>query len=200
MQRRGKKRQGPVCLNRCAAGGPRERGAAFCCLPADMTKCRRPPLTPSFPCKCFLQERKQAWGSKQFQQYIGADVTSLLSVPVWIMEPFTILQKAAEIMEYTDLLDAADKTDDPYDRWKRRQWTTSAAGAAQHAGCLTALPRPAAQASIAVTSARFMPPPPAPCRPATLPTSAGCGSAASWPRPSCRCCASATGRRPTAPG
>lgn len=63
-----------------------------------------------------LQERKQAWGTKQFQQYIGADVTSLLSVPVWIMEPFTILQKAAEIMEYTDLLDAADKEQDPYDR------------------------------------------------------------------------------------
>jgi hypothetical protein len=41
-----------------------------------------------------LQERKQAWGSKQFQQYIGMDVTSLLSVPVFIMEPFTILQKA----------------------------------------------------------------------------------------------------------
>ncbi|GLI60079.1 hypothetical protein VaNZ11_002110 [Volvox africanus] len=63
------------------------------------------------------QERKQAWGTKQFQQYIGADVTSLLSVPVWIMEPFTILQKAAEIMEYTDLLDKADATEDEFDRF-----------------------------------------------------------------------------------
>ncbi|PNW85958.1 hypothetical protein CHLRE_03g199759v5 [Chlamydomonas reinhardtii] len=63
------------------------------------------------------QERKQAWGTKQFQQYIGADVTSLLSVPVWIMEPFTILQKAAEIMEYTELLDAADTTEDEFDRF-----------------------------------------------------------------------------------
>ncbi len=63
-----------------------------------------------------LQERKQAWGTKQFQQYIGMDVTSLLSVPVWIMEPFTILQKAAEIMEYTDLLDQADKCKDPNER------------------------------------------------------------------------------------
>ncbi|PNH02735.1 Oxysterol-binding protein-related protein 3A [Tetrabaena socialis] len=62
------------------------------------------------------QERKQAWGTKQFQQYIGADVTSLLSVPVWIMEPFTILQKAAEIMEYTELLDAADAEEDDFDR------------------------------------------------------------------------------------
>jgi hypothetical protein len=42
---------------------------------------------------CPSQERKQAWGTKQFQQYIGMDVTSLLSVPVFIMEPFTILQK-----------------------------------------------------------------------------------------------------------
>jgi len=65
----------------------------------------------------YQAERKQAWGSKQFQQYIGMDVTSLLSVPVWIMEPFTILQKAAEIMEYTDLLDKADQSDDPNERF-----------------------------------------------------------------------------------
>jgi len=63
-----------------------------------------------------LQMRKQVWGTKQFQQYIGKDVTSLLSLPVWIMEPFTILQKAAEIMEYTELLDKADQCDDPYER------------------------------------------------------------------------------------
>lgn len=63
------------------------------------------------------EERKQAWGSKQFQQYIGMDVTSLLSVPVWIMEPFTILQKAAEIMEYTELLDKADQCTDPHERF-----------------------------------------------------------------------------------
>uniref|UniRef100_A0A7S0RQA2 Oxysterol-binding protein n=1 Tax=Chlamydomonas leiostraca TaxID=1034604 RepID=A0A7S0RQA2_9CHLO len=62
-------------------------------------------------------ERKQVWGTKQFQQYIGMDVTSLLSVPVWIMEPFTILQKAAEIMEYTELLDKADQCSDPHERF-----------------------------------------------------------------------------------
>lgn len=62
------------------------------------------------------EARKEAWGTKQFQQYIGMDVTSLLSVPVWIMEPTTVLQKAAEIMEYTDLLDLADKEEDPYRR------------------------------------------------------------------------------------
>ena len=45
------------------------------------------------------------------------DVTSLLSVPVWIMEPCTILQKAAEIMEYTEMLDKANACDDQYERW-----------------------------------------------------------------------------------
>lgn len=63
-----------------------------------------------------IAERKDAWGTKQFQQYIGMDVTSLLSVPVWIMEPFSILQKAAEIMEYTELLDTANKCTDPLER------------------------------------------------------------------------------------
>ena len=45
------------------------------------------------------------------------DVTSLLSVPVWIMEPMTILQKAAEIMEYTDLLDKANSCSEEYERY-----------------------------------------------------------------------------------
>lgn len=64
-----------------------------------------------------IQERKQTWGTNQFQQYIGMDVTSLLSVPVWIMEPVTILQKAAEIMEYTELLDKANACIDPNERF-----------------------------------------------------------------------------------
>lgn len=50
------------------------------------------------------------------KKYIGMDVTSLLSVPLFIMEPLTMLQKMAEIMEYTQLLDAADASDDPYER------------------------------------------------------------------------------------
>ena len=64
------------------------------------------------------QERKQAWASRssEVQQYIGMDVTSLLSVPVWIMEPVTILQKAAEIMEYTELLDKANSCGEEYER------------------------------------------------------------------------------------
>ncbi len=44
------------------------------------------------------------------------DITSLVSLPVWIMEPFTMLQKMAEIMEYTDRLDRALECDDPYIR------------------------------------------------------------------------------------
>ncbi|KAG1665285.1 hypothetical protein FOA52_015862 [Chlamydomonas sp. UWO 241] len=61
--------------------------------------------------------RKQTWGSNQFQQYIGMDVTSLLSVPVWIMEPVTILQKASEIMQYTELLDKASECNDKFERF-----------------------------------------------------------------------------------
>lgn len=44
------------------------------------------------------------------------DVTSLISLPVSIMEPYTILQKIAEIVEYTDRLDKASSVEDPYER------------------------------------------------------------------------------------
>jgi hypothetical protein len=49
-------------------------------------------------------------------KYMGMDVTSLMSVPLFIMEPFSMLQKMAEIMEYTQLLDEADKTEDQFER------------------------------------------------------------------------------------
>eukprot|EP00882_Tetradesmus_deserticola_P007827 GHRQ01008239.1.p1 GENE.GHRQ01008239.1~~GHRQ01008239.1.p1 ORF type:complete len:474 (+),score=250.32 GHRQ01008239.1:231-1652(+) len=49
-------------------------------------------------------------------KYMGMDVTSLMSVPLFIMEPFSMLQKMAEIMEYTQLLDDADKSDDRFER------------------------------------------------------------------------------------
>lgn len=42
------------------------------------------------------------------------DITSLVSLPVWIMEPFTMLQKSAEIMEYTEHLDKAATMEDQY--------------------------------------------------------------------------------------
>lgn len=41
---------------------------------------------------------------------------SLLSVPVLIMEPLSMLQRMAEIMEYTELLDQADKEPDPMEQ------------------------------------------------------------------------------------
>jgi hypothetical protein len=52
----------------------------------------------------------------KLSKYMGMDVTSLMSVPLFIMEPFSMLQKMAEIMEYTTLLDAADACADPYER------------------------------------------------------------------------------------
>lgn len=52
----------------------------------------------------------------KLSKFIGMDVTSLMSVPLFIMEPFSMLQKMAEIMEYTELLDAADESVDPYER------------------------------------------------------------------------------------
>lgn len=64
------------------------------------------------------------------------DVTSLLSVPVWIMEPFTILQKAAEIMEYTDLLDKANACSDEYERCVPAVWGVWMAGCAI-VGCIS---------------------------------------------------------------
>ena len=66
-----------------------------------------------------------------YKDYIGMDLTSLVTLPVWIMEPYTILQKVAEIMEYTEQLDRAAATEDPYERcWHRFQvvshWTCMA--------------------------------------------------------------------------
>lgn len=51
-----------------------------------------------------------------YKDYVGMDITSLVTLPVWIMEPYTMLQKVAEIMEYTDLLDKAATTADEYER------------------------------------------------------------------------------------
>jgi hypothetical protein len=64
-----------------------------------------------------LQQRQKEFTS--YRDYIGMDITSLVSLPVWIMEPFTILQRLAEIMEYTEHLDTAAHTEDQYDRCLR---------------------------------------------------------------------------------
>lgn len=55
-------------------------------------------------------QRKALWS--QLRGMIGADISSFLSVPVFIMEPTTTLQKAAEIMQYIKLLDVAADEDD----------------------------------------------------------------------------------------
>ncbi|CAH8259656.1 unnamed protein product [Arabidopsis lyrata] len=57
-------------------------------------------------------ERDGYW--KMMQKYIGSDVTSMVTLPVIIFEPMTMLQKMAELMEYSHLVDMADKTEDPY--------------------------------------------------------------------------------------
>ncbi|KAM2467955.1 hypothetical protein FF1_009680 [Malus domestica] len=60
------------------------------------------------------EDRDSYW--KIMQKYIGSDVTSLVTLPVLIFEPMTMLQKMAELMEYSHLLDLADECEDPYMR------------------------------------------------------------------------------------
>ncbi|PKA48565.1 Oxysterol-binding protein-related protein 3A [Apostasia shenzhenica] len=60
------------------------------------------------------EDRDGYW--KMMQKYIGADVTSMVTLPVIIFEPMTMLQKMAELMEYCHLLGLADETEDPYMR------------------------------------------------------------------------------------
>lgn len=58
------------------------------------------------------EERDSYW--KMMNKYIGSDVTSLVTLPVIIFEPMTMIQKMAELMEYCHLLDLADQCEDPY--------------------------------------------------------------------------------------
>ncbi|XP_071718554.1 oxysterol-binding protein-related protein 3C-like [Rutidosis leptorrhynchoides] len=57
------------------------------------------------------EDRDSHW--KMMQKYIGADITSMVTLPVLIFEPMTMLQKMAELMEYSYLLELADKCEDP---------------------------------------------------------------------------------------
>ncbi|KAI7996245.1 Oxysterol-binding protein-related protein 3C [Camellia lanceoleosa] len=50
------------------------------------------------------------------QKYIGSDVTSMVTLPVIIFEPVSMLQKMAELMEYSYPMDLADECEDPYMR------------------------------------------------------------------------------------
>ena len=58
-----------------------------------------------------VSERKALWN--QLRSMIGADIMSLLSVPVFIMEPTTMLQKMSDILQYVDLIEkACDEKDE----------------------------------------------------------------------------------------
>lgn len=93
----------------------------------------------SFMLLC-LQDREGYW--KMMHKYIGSDVTSMVTLPVIIFEPMTMIQKMAEVsiiasenvlcllfdiecsdiwcllqlLEYSHLLDLADECQDPYMR------------------------------------------------------------------------------------
>jgi len=60
------------------------------------------------------EETKSFWG--QLSGMMGKDITSMLSVPVFFMEPTTVLQKMAEIMEYPHLLTKAAKASEEAER------------------------------------------------------------------------------------
>ncbi|CAN4118307.1 unnamed protein product [Withania somnifera] len=60
------------------------------------------------------EDRDNYW--KMMQKYIGSDITSLVTLPVIICEPMTNLQKMAELMEYSYLLELADECEDPHMR------------------------------------------------------------------------------------
>lgn len=77
----------------------------------------QPPVCLKLGFDTFLvQVRKVLFQPSKLSKYMGMDVTSLMSVPLFIMEPFSMLQKMAEIMEYTNLLDQANAAEDPYER------------------------------------------------------------------------------------
>lgn len=60
------------------------------------------------------EDRDNYWN--MMQKYIGSDVTSMVTLPVLIFEPMTMLQRMAELMEYSHLLDLADECNDPHMR------------------------------------------------------------------------------------
>ncbi|KAI8467608.1 MAG: oxysterol binding protein [Monoraphidium minutum] len=62
------------------------------------------------------QAKSSMFNMAAVKEYVGADVLSLLSVPVFIMEPMSMLQKMGEVLEYAELLDAADAAEDPLER------------------------------------------------------------------------------------
>ena len=64
------------------------------CLPPARRHWPPLPSTHRRPLDCSdLQERAKAFSS--YKDYLGKDITSLVILPVWIMQPFTMLQVGA---------------------------------------------------------------------------------------------------------
>jgi len=53
---------------------------------------------------------------KQLSGLVGKDVTSMISLPVWVFEPASFLQVMSEPLQYEQLLKRAGETEDPIER------------------------------------------------------------------------------------
>jgi len=60
------------------------------------------------------EDRKRLWN--KLSGLVGKDTTSLLSLPVSLFEPTSVLQTMVEPLRYADLLDEAYKLEDPVER------------------------------------------------------------------------------------
>ena len=58
-----------------------------------------------------VDDRKAMWG--QLKDMLGSDIMSMFSLPTFLMEPVSTLQKMAEIMQYQRLLEEANEEEDP---------------------------------------------------------------------------------------
>ncbi|KAI3914791.1 hypothetical protein MKW98_002027 [Papaver atlanticum] len=59
-----------------------------------------------------VEEQVGLW--KMLKKHIGMDITYLGFLPIYFLEPRSQLQRGAESMEYSHLLDQANECDDPY--------------------------------------------------------------------------------------
>lgn len=60
------------------------------------------------------EQRQGLWS--QLSKFIGKDITSMISLPVWIFEPLSFLQIMCEPMQYAELLIKASESPDPANR------------------------------------------------------------------------------------
>lgn len=64
-----------------------------------------------------VQDEEQKKGLfKQLSQYIGKDITSMISLPVWIFEPHSFLQIMCEPLQFEELLKKASESPDSVNR------------------------------------------------------------------------------------